>query len=149
MPLSNESKGIKIILQIIFATVVSNQVCNTNILYSVTGMIIWVFSNGPGDLGSIPGRVIPKTQKCYLMFPCLTLIIIRYVSRVKLTNPGKGVAPYPTLWCSRYQKKKLRVPLDLGRQLYFYIFKLLFRLNNNYSSKFLRWSLIIDITKNI
>ena len=22
-----------------------------------------VFANGPGDLGSIPGRVIPKTQK--------------------------------------------------------------------------------------
>ena len=26
----------------------------------------------PGDLGSIPGQVIPKTQKGYLMSPCLT-----------------------------------------------------------------------------
>ena len=26
-------------------------------------MMVRVFSNGPGDLGSIPGRVIPKTQK--------------------------------------------------------------------------------------
>ena len=25
-----------------------------------------VFANGPGDLGSIPGRVIPKTQKMVL-----------------------------------------------------------------------------------
>ena len=25
-----------------------------------------VFVNGPGDLGSIPGRVIPKTQKIVL-----------------------------------------------------------------------------------
>ena len=25
-----------------------------------------VFTNGPGDLGSIPGRVIPKTQKMVL-----------------------------------------------------------------------------------
>ena len=24
------------------------------------------FANGPGDLGSIPGRVIPKTQKIVL-----------------------------------------------------------------------------------
>ena len=24
------------------------------------------FANGPGDLGSIPGRVIPKTQKMVL-----------------------------------------------------------------------------------
>ena len=31
-----------------------------------------VFSNGPGDRGLIPGRVIPKTQKWYLMPPCLT-----------------------------------------------------------------------------
>ena len=26
----------------------------------------WVFANGPGDLGSIPNRVIPKTQKMLL-----------------------------------------------------------------------------------
>ena len=26
----------------------------------------WVFANGPGDRGSIPGRVIPKTQKLVL-----------------------------------------------------------------------------------
>ena len=25
------------------------------------------FANDPGDLGSIPGRVIPNTQKSYLM----------------------------------------------------------------------------------
>ena len=30
------------------------------------GMMIRVFVNGPGDLGSIPGRVIPKTQKMVL-----------------------------------------------------------------------------------
>ena len=29
-------------------------------------MYIRVFANGPGDLGSIPGRVIPKTQKMVL-----------------------------------------------------------------------------------
>ena len=30
------------------------------------GMIVRVFANGPGDLGSIPGRVILKTQKILL-----------------------------------------------------------------------------------
>ena len=47
-----------------------------------------LFANGPGDQGSIPGRVIPKTQKKkkkakkkkkkkrYLMLPCLTLSTI-------------------------------------------------------------------------
>ena len=28
--------------------------------------MVRVFANGPGDLGSIPGRVIPKTQKMVL-----------------------------------------------------------------------------------
>ena len=36
-----------------------------------------VFTNGPGDWGSIPGQVIPKTQKWYLMPPYSTLSIIR------------------------------------------------------------------------
>ena len=29
----------------------------------VIGLMSRVFTNGPGDWGSIPGRVIPKTQK--------------------------------------------------------------------------------------
>ena len=29
-------------------------------------MMVRVFANGPGDRGSIPGRVIPKTQKMVL-----------------------------------------------------------------------------------
>ena len=28
-----------------------------------SGPAVRVFANGPGDLGSIPGRVIPKTLK--------------------------------------------------------------------------------------
>ena len=51
------------------------------------------FASGPGDWRLIPGQVIPKTQKWYLMPPCLTRSIIRYESRVKWSNPGKGVAP--------------------------------------------------------
>ena len=42
-----------------------------------------VFTNGPGNQGSIPGRVVPKTQKRYLMTPCFTLSNLRQGSRVK------------------------------------------------------------------
>ena len=35
-------------------------------LHSSIGVVVWVFANGPGDLGSIPGRVIPKTLKMVL-----------------------------------------------------------------------------------
>ena len=32
----------------------------------LSGQVGRVFANGPGDLGSIPGRVIPKTLKMVL-----------------------------------------------------------------------------------
>ena len=77
-----------------------------------------VFANGPGDWGSILRRVIPKTQKLYLIFYCLTLSIIRYVSRVKWSNVGKGVVTSPTPRCCSYWKGSFRVALDYSRQLY-------------------------------
>ena len=53
-----------------------------------------LFANDSRDQGSIPGRVILKTfKKSYKILPYLTLCTIRYISRVKLRNPGKGVAP--------------------------------------------------------
>ena len=59
------------------------------------------------------------------MLPYLTLSIISYGSRVKWSNPGKGVAPSPTSWCSRYRKGSLRVTLDYHHPtlllLYIYI----------------------------
>ena len=67
------------------------------------GLVGRVFANGSGDWGSIPGRDIQKTfKKWYLIPPCLTLSIIRYVSRVKRSNPRKGVAPSSTSQCSSY-----------------------------------------------
>ena len=35
-------------------------------IYIYIKQVGWVFANGPGDLGSIPGRVIPKTLKMVL-----------------------------------------------------------------------------------
>ena len=51
------------------------------------------------------------------MPPCLTLSIIRNGSRVKWSNRGKEVAPFPTSWCSSYRKRSLWVTLDYGCQL--------------------------------
>ena len=47
-----------------------------------------VFANGPGDQGSISGRVIPKTLKWYLIPTCLPLSIISYVEKCVL--PGSN-----------------------------------------------------------
>ena len=46
---------------------------------------------------------------------------MKHVSRVKLNNSEKEVAPSLTPWCSSYWKGSLGVALDNNRQLY-YIF---------------------------
>ena len=56
-------------------------------------------------------------KKWYLISPCLTLSIIRYISRVKWNNPRKEVAPFPTP-CSSYWKGNLWDALDYCCQLY-------------------------------
>ena len=58
-----------------------------------------------------------RLKKWYLIPPYLTLGIIRYRSRVKWSNPRKGVAPFPTPRCSSYWKGSLWVTLDCCHQL--------------------------------
>ena len=45
------------------------------------------------------------------------------VSRLKWSNPGKGVALSPMPRCSNYWKGNLLVALDYGRQLSFFYIK--------------------------
>ena len=84
-------------------------ICNT---HTHTHAYTYSFVNSPEDRDSIPGWIIPKTQKWYLIPPCLTLSIIRYGSRVKWNNPGKGLATSHTLRCCSYWKGSLQVTLD-------------------------------------
>ena len=53
-------------------------------MYRAISQMNRVFAHDPRDLGSIPGRVIPKTQD--LIPPCLTLSIIRSKDKVKQSN---------------------------------------------------------------
>ena len=72
------------------------------------GAVSRAFANGPVDTDSFPGQVVPNTQNWYLIPLCLDLSIIRYVSRVKWSNPGKVVANEkwasgsPLTWISLY-----------------------------------------------
>ena len=94
------------------------------------GLGVRVFANGPGDLGSIPGRVIPKTQKMVLDASLLNTQHYKVWIKGKVEQSREGVAPSPTHCCSSYWKGSLRVTLDYGRQLY-----LLYLLH-----KYLHWS---------
>ena len=80
------------------------------------GLGVRVFTNGPGDLGSIPGRVIPKTQKMVLDASLLNTQHYKVRIKGKVEQSREGVAPSPT-HCSSYRKGSLRVTLDYGRQL--------------------------------
>ena len=67
------------------------------------GLVGRVFTNGPGDMGSAPGPVIPKTLKMVLDTALLNTQQYKvYITRVKWGNPGKGVVPFRTPRCSSY-----------------------------------------------
>ena len=89
------------------------------------GMMVRVFANGVGDLGSIPCRVIPKTQKWYLMPPCLTLSNIRLGSRGKWSNPEKGIALSLHLSVVAIKKGAFVSTSTKGWQLYFLLISVL------------------------
>ena len=82
------------------------------------GLAVRVFANGPGDLGSIPGRVIPMTQKMVLDASLLNTQHYKVRIKGKVEQSREGVAPSPTPWSSSYRKGSLRVTLNYGRQLY-------------------------------
>ena len=74
---------------------------------------------GPGDLGSIPGQVIPKTLKMVLDTSLLNTQHYKVRIKGKVEQSRVGVAPSPIPWCCRYWKGSPLVALDYGRQLYF------------------------------
>ena len=55
-----------------------------------------VFANGPGDLGSTPGRVIPKTQKMVLDTTLLNTqqYKVRIKGKVEQSRERSSALPY-------------------------------------------------------
>ncbi len=55
-----------------------------------------VFANGPGDLGSIPGRVIPKTFKMVLDTSLLNTQQnkVRFKGKVEQSKERSSALPY-------------------------------------------------------
>ena len=74
-----------------FISILSSSLCFSLSLYIYIYIyiIVKVLANGLGDPGSVPGRVMPKTQKWYLMPSCLIFIIIKYESKVSGAIQGK------------------------------------------------------------
>ena len=60
----------------------------------------YMFANGLGDLGSIPGRVIPKTFKMVLDTSLLCTKQYKVRIKGKVVQFREGVAPSTTPRCS-------------------------------------------------
>ena len=92
-------------------------------IYIYIGIMVRVFANDLGKQGSIPGQVIPKTQKRLLDASLLNPQHYKARIKSKWSNLRKGDAPSPTPWCCSYWKRSFRVTHDYGRQIiYIYIY---------------------------
>ena len=62
-------------------------------------VIARVFANGPGDLGSIPGRVIPKTLKMVLDTSLLNTqqYMVRIKGKVEQFRERSSAHPYTSV----------------------------------------------------
>ena len=59
------------------------------------GLLGRVFANGPGDLGSIPGRVIPKTLKMVLDTSLLNTQQYKVCIEGKVVQSREGSSALP------------------------------------------------------
>ena len=65
--------------------------------YTDIGLRSRVFNIGPENQGSIPGRVLPKTKKWFLMPSCLTLSIVRIKSKVEQSREWSSALSYTSV----------------------------------------------------
>ena len=70
-----------------------------SISISVIGLVGRVFADGPGDLGSIPGRVIPKTLKMVLDTCLLNTrqYKVRIKGKVEQSRERSRILPYTSV----------------------------------------------------
>ena len=71
-------------------------VSSDEFLHRDIGPAVRVFANGPGDLGSIPGRVIPKTLKMELDTTLLNTqhYKVRFKGKVEQSWEWSSALPY-------------------------------------------------------
>ena len=61
------------------------------------GLVGRVFANGPGDRGSIPGRVIPKTLKMVLDDSLIKMVLDNTQGKVEQSRERSSALPYTSV----------------------------------------------------
>ena len=99
-------KYIQICVYVYFCICICLLVCLYTYIYEYTyiyiskkwliGLVVRVFTNGPGDLGSIPGYVIPKTLKMVLDTSLLNTqqYKVHIKSKVEQSKERSSALPY-------------------------------------------------------
>ena len=90
--------------------------------YRLINLVGRVFANAPGDRGSNPGRVIPKTLKMVLDTSLLNTKKYKVRIKGKMEPSKESSCALPKPQFSSYRKGSLLVVLDYCRQLYLYIY---------------------------
>ena len=94
-------------------------------LHRLIGLVGRVFTNGPGDLGSIPGRIIPKTLKMVLDTSLLNTqqYKVRIKAKLEQSRKRSSALPYtPTVvaiervpsGCPRLRSPTIYVKIGFG-----------------------------------
>ena len=100
-------------------------------IYIYIGIMVRVFANGPGDTGSIPGRVILKTQK--MLLDAILLNTQHYKVRIEgKVEQSRDIYIYIYICvcvcvCMREREKRreresFRQIVKQGKGLYIYIY---------------------------
>ena len=117
-----------------------NKVCHKILGVKLSGVTKWVECSPMVRETWFQSQVASYQRflKWYSILPCLTLSNIRYISRVKWSNPGKGVVPSPTSWCSSYWKGSLLVAnfiLLLHDQYIYHYSTIISKVHNGYQQR--------------
>ena len=83
-----------------WTAVVCERLCSGHIyIYWLIGFVVRVFANGPGDLASIPGCVIPKTLKMVLNTSLLNTqqYKVRIKGKVEQSRERSSALPYTSV----------------------------------------------------
>ena len=96
------------------------------------------FANDPEDRGSIPGRVIPMTQKMVLDAALVSTPHnkLRINGKVEQSREWTSPPSHYTPRCSSYWKENFRITLDYSLQLYLYIYIYIYIYNLKYQTFF-------------
>ena len=86
------------------------------------GLGVRVFANGPGDLASIPGRVIPKTQKMVLDASLLNTQHYKVRIKGKVEQSREAVAPPLHIGVVAIEKGAFGLPSTMVANFFMYIY---------------------------